>query len=107
AGAISSGIRIMLDLAGKSPEQVERVLLTGAFGNFLHPASAVGVGLVRGVPLERIHSIGNAAGVGARAALVSGAELKRACSIAGRMEFIELAVQPDWQDRFAEAMFFP
>jgi uncharacterized 2Fe-2S/4Fe-4S cluster protein (DUF4445 family) len=106
-GAISSGIHIMLKLAGRKAGQVERVLLTGAFGNFLHPASAVGSGLIRGVPLERIHSIGNAAGVGARMALVSEAELLRAGSIAEHMEFVELAVQPGWQDQFAEAMIFP
>jgi len=107
SGAISSGIRILLELAQKNPEQIERVLLTGAFGHFLHPASAVGCGLIRGVPLERIHSIGNAAGTGARAALLSAAEIRRAASIAGRMEFVELAVQPGWNDKFTEAMIFP
>ena len=106
-GAISSGIQILLDLADKKPEQIERVLLTGAFGHYLHPASAVGCGLIRGVPLERIHSIGNAAGVGARAALLSDAEMLRAGSLAQRMEFVELAVQPEWNDKFTEAMIFP
>ena len=106
-GAISSGIKILLKLADKSAEQIERVLLTGTFGHYLHPSSAAGCGLIRGVPLERIHSIGNAAGVGARAALLSKAELLRVGSIAERMEFVELAVQPEWQDEFAEAMIFP
>ena len=106
-GAISSGIKILLKLADKSAEQIERVLLTGTFGHYLHPSSAAGCGLIRGVPLERIHSIGNAAGVGARAALLSKTELLRAGSIAERMEFVELAVQPEWQDEFAEAMIFP
>lgn len=106
-GAISSGIQLMLELAGRKAEQIEAVLLTGAFGNFLHPASAIGSGLIRGVPVQRILTIGNAAGVGARAALCSRAELQRADTLAQRMEFVELAVQPEWNDRFTEAMIFP
>lgn len=107
AGAISSGIKILLKLAGREPEQVDRVLLTGAFGNYLDPRSAVGVGLIRDIPLDRLHSIGNAAGVGARFALVSSVEVSRACRIAARMEFVELAATPDWEETFTDSMFFP
>ncbi|HUU28725.1 MAG TPA: ASKHA domain-containing protein [archaeon] len=106
-GAISSGIQVLLSLAGRTPDDIEAVLLTGAFGHYIQPASAIGVGLIRGVALERIRSIGNAAGLGARLALVSAEERKRAIQIAGRMEFVELATRPDWQDKFTEAMFFP
>jgi uncharacterized 2Fe-2S/4Fe-4S cluster protein (DUF4445 family) len=107
AGAISSGIGILLSLAGRAPADIRRVLLTGAFGNFLNPASALGVGLIRGVGLDKLQSIGNAAGVGARFALFSEAELARAEAISRKMEFVELAAQPGWSEAFTDSMFFP
>ncbi|MEA1997093.1 MAG: ASKHA domain-containing protein [Gemmatimonadota bacterium] len=107
AGAISSGIEILLKIIGRTYGEIESVLLTGAFGHYLNPLSAVAVGLIRGVPLERINSIGNAAGLGARVALLSAEECRRSYRIAGRMEFVELATNPAWQEAFTEAMIFP
>ncbi len=107
AGAISSGIRLLLNVAGREPQDVQRVLLTGAFGNYMQPVSALGVGLVRGIPLSRLGAIGNAAGIGARFALLSSPELERACRIARRMEFVELASRPEWEETFTDSMFFP
>ena len=107
SGAISSGISILLKLAGRSADQVDQLLLTGAFGHFLNPASALAIGLIRGVSLERIQSIGNAAGLGARLAAFSDEEAESACRIASRMKFVELGAHPDWNDEFSESMFFP
>lgn len=107
SGAISSGIQMLLNVAGRQARDVERVLLTGAFGNYMQPVSALGVGLVRGIPLSRLSSVGNAAGVGARFALLSRAEQERACRIARRMEFVELASRPEWEETFTGSMYFP
>jgi len=107
SGAISSGISILLKLAGRSAGDIDQILLTGAFGHFLNPASAVAVGLIRGVSLERIQSIGNAAGLGARLAVFSEKETESACRIASRMEFVELGAHPDWNDEFSQSMIFP
>ncbi|OGG00815.1 MAG: hypothetical protein A3F83_05690 [Candidatus Glassbacteria bacterium RIFCSPLOWO2_12_FULL_58_11] len=107
AGAISSGIRILLKLTGRSPAELDQVLLTGAFGHYLNPASALRIGLISGVGLERIQSIGNAAGLGARLALLDTGKLEESCRLAAEMEFVELAALPDWQAEFTESMFFP
>lgn len=107
AGAISAGIGILLHKAGRQPKEIERVLLTGAFGHFLDPESALVIGLIREVPLERIQSIGNAAGLGARMALVDSQCFDRALAIARSMEFVELGAEKDWNERFTEAMIFP
>lgn len=107
SGAISSGIRILLKLAGRTVDQIDQILLTGAFGHFLNPASALAIGLLRGVCLERIQSIGNAAGLGARLAVFSDEETESACRIASRMEFVELGAHPDWNNEFSESMIFP
>jgi len=106
-GAISSGIKVLLKLAGFSAEDIETVLMTGAFGHYLDPSCAVAAGIIRGVNLDRIRSIGNAAGLGARDALISAEEMEKAIEIASRMEFVELATNPHWQEEFTESMFFP
>ena len=106
-GAISSGIRILLKMTGRSAKELDQVLLTGAFGHYLNPASAIRIGLISGVSLERIQSIGNAAGLGARLALLDTEKLEESCHLAAGMEFVELAALPDWQDEFTESMFFP
>ncbi len=106
-GAISSGIKILLGKLGRSPEEIGRVLLAGAFGNYMNPASALAVGMIRDVELELVEPIGNAAGAGARMALVSSNLFERACRIARRMEFVELGAEPDWNEQFTDSMFLP
>jgi uncharacterized 2Fe-2S/4Fe-4S cluster protein (DUF4445 family) len=103
-GAIYSGIEALLDEVGADASQVEEILLAGAFGNYVKRESAVALGLVPAVPLERIRSIGNAAGVGAKLALASRAARERAQDFAARVEYVELSARPDFALRFAEAM---
>jgi uncharacterized 2Fe-2S/4Fe-4S cluster protein (DUF4445 family) len=106
-GAISSGIKILLRKLGLSPGEIGRVMLAGAFGNYMNPASALAVGMIRDVKLEIIEPIGNAAGSGARMALVDSSLFERACRIARRMEFVELGAEPDWNEQFTDSMFLP
>jgi len=103
-GAIYSGIDLLLRQLGRKPEEIERILLAGAFGNYIRRESAVGIGLVPALPRERIISIGNAAGLGARLVLCSVSLRRRAEEIARRVHHVELAEQEGFYDRFAEAM---
>jgi uncharacterized 2Fe-2S/4Fe-4S cluster protein (DUF4445 family) len=103
-GAIFAGITMLLSRLGHSPGEVEELLLAGAFGNYIRRESAVAIGLLPFLPLERIHPIGNAAGLGARLMLSSVSLRRRAEEIAGRVEHIELSQQEGFGDRFAEAM---
>ncbi len=103
-GAIYAGVDLLLRSLGRRPEEVDRLLLAGAFGNYIRRESAVAIGLVPDLPAERIVSIGNAAGLGARLALCSISLRRRAEEIARRVHHVELSEEEGFYDRFAEAM---
>jgi uncharacterized 2Fe-2S/4Fe-4S cluster protein (DUF4445 family) len=103
-GAIYAGVDLLLRSLGRRPEEVDRLLLAGAFGNYIRRESAVAIGLVPDLPAERIVSIGNAAGLGARLALCSISLRRRAEGIARRVRHVELSEEEGFYDRFAEAM---
>jgi uncharacterized 2Fe-2S/4Fe-4S cluster protein (DUF4445 family) len=103
-GALYTGVDILLDEFGADASQVEEMLLAGAFGNYVKRESAVAVGLIPALPLERIRSIGNAAGVGAKLALAARSMRGRAEELVGRVEYVELSRRSDFHLRFADAM---
>lgn len=103
--AIRVGIHILLDRVGMSDGEIDRVLLAGAFGNYIRPRSAVRIGLLPDVPLDRIQSVGNAAAVGAEMLLISDTCRERAAELARRIEYVEIAHTTDFADTFADAMF--
>jgi uncharacterized 2Fe-2S/4Fe-4S cluster protein (DUF4445 family) len=86
---------------------LDEVLVAGAFGNYVRKASARRIGLVPAIDPERIHLVGNAAGVGARLALVDRQARDRARRLAERAENIELATRSDYQATFMESLSFP
>jgi uncharacterized 2Fe-2S/4Fe-4S cluster protein (DUF4445 family) len=102
--AVHAGISLML--AELEITRVEKVFLAGAFGNYLDPAAACGINMFPGVAVENITSVGNAAGAGAISALVSRSQRKRAKTIARRMDYLELASHPKFNDTFAASMTF-
>lgn len=104
-GAILAGIRLLLGKVRIVEADLDRVLLAGAFGNYIRPSSAVRVGLLPNVPLERIHFVGNAAASGAQMLLLSDEARQRATTLAQRIEYVEIAHEKTFPDVFAEAMF--
>ena len=106
-GAISCGIGLLLDIAGRTSADVDRVLLAGAFGSYLRGSAAAGSGIIRDIPVEKIVAVGNAAGHGARLALFSDRQLARAARIAERVQYVELAKHPNWQEAFSDSMILP
>lgn len=105
-GAIRSGIEVLLDAAGIGPEEVDSVIMAGAFGTYIDPLSAVRIGMLPPIDPARIVQIGNAAGVGAKQVLVSTAERHRAEALAERMRYLELTVYPGYARFFAHALRF-
>ncbi len=103
-GAILAGIRILMNKVGLVDSDLDRVLLAGAFGNYIRPASAVRIGLLPNVPLDRIQSVGNAAATGAQMTLISDECRERAALLAKRIEYVEIAHEKGFSDYFAEAM---
>ena len=77
-GAIASGIAMLQHVAGVPPEDVHELMLAGGFGNYLSIASAVRIGLIPGLPPDRIRYVGNAASLGAQLCLLSERERARA-----------------------------
>ena len=106
-GAIRAGAMVLLEEMGLAEDELDEVLLAGAFGTFLDAAKARRVGLTPRVPMERITSVGNAAGVGAKMALVNVVERRRAERLAARTEHIQLSGLDGFQKAFATAMGFP
>jgi len=96
--ALRAGIEILLREEGV--KQLDRIYLAGTFGNHLEPRDIVAIGLVPPLPVERIESIGNAAGDGARMALFNRRERRRAHKLAQSMRVVELSNRADFQDMF-------
>jgi uncharacterized 2Fe-2S/4Fe-4S cluster protein (DUF4445 family) len=80
------------------------VLLAGAFGNYIRPASAVRVGLLPNVPLERIHFVGNAAASGAQMLLLSDECRAMAAALTRKIQYVEIANEKAFNEVFAESM---
>jgi uncharacterized 2Fe-2S/4Fe-4S cluster protein (DUF4445 family) len=96
--ALRAGIEILLREQGV--RELDRIYLAGTFGNHLEPRDIVAIGLVPPVPVERIESIGNAAGDGARMVLFNRRDRRRAHRLAASMRVVELSNRTDFQDLF-------
>ncbi len=105
--AISAGIQTLLDLTGTARDEIGELVVAGAFGSFLNLDSAVEIGLLPRLPNARYVQAGNAAGVGAKMALVSKTERARARRVARMATRIELKTQPTFDRCFARATQFP
>jgi uncharacterized 2Fe-2S/4Fe-4S cluster protein (DUF4445 family) len=105
-GAVAAGISIMLNRMGKKTEDIQKIIIAGAFGNFIHKQSAVAIGLIPSLPLNKIISAGNTAGAGVSMALMSEVEMELAKSVPIRVEHIELASCSDFQDEYMKALAF-
>ena len=82
--AIRSGIQVLLDTSGCREDQIERVIIAGAFGSYIDLESAVTLGLLPPLPINCFWQVGNAAGVGAKLALLSLSKRAEASSLPRR-----------------------
>jgi uncharacterized 2Fe-2S/4Fe-4S cluster protein (DUF4445 family) len=106
-GSIATGIQVLMNEMGIKAPELQEVMLAGAFGSYIHPDSARTIGLVPPVPLERIRAVGNAAGEGAKIALLSYREREAAEGMPARVEYLELSGREDFNDLFMKALGFP
>ena len=88
-------------------DKVDRVVLAGAFGSYIDRTSAAYLGIFPDCPLENIDVVGNAAGDGARIALLNVGKRKEADRVAREVEYIELTVEEDFDRLFTQAMWLP
>ncbi|MBU0768422.1 MAG: DUF4445 domain-containing protein, partial [Proteobacteria bacterium] len=94
--AIASGIKILLKTMGAGIEDIDDVYLAGALGNYVHPLSAMRIGLLPKVNPEKITSLGNAASTGANMILLSKRYWERSAEIAADLEHLELSGHADF-----------
>lgn len=106
-GSIHAAIQTLIRAAGTTDDELSEILLAGAFGNYIRVESAIRIGLIPPVPKERVKSIGNAAGAGARLALLCEREMEQARRLARTARHLELGVSPDYQMELMERMMFP
>jgi len=103
--ALYAGARLLMDKRGV--ETVDRVVLAGAFGAHISPKHAMVLGMIPDCPLEKVSSAGNAAGTGARIALLNSAARREIESVVRRIEKIKTAVEPKFQEHFVNAIAIP
>ena len=104
--AIRAGIELLALKMGVAVEDIRRVYLAGAFGNYMNPASACRIGMIPPVLQDRIIPIGNAAGEGAKLCALNRAEFTYSQTLAKNTEFLELASLPQFQDYYVDALEF-
>jgi len=104
-GAFYAGARLLMKHLGV--DRIEKVLLAGAFGSYVDPASAMAIGLFPGCDLGKVSTVGNAAGHGGIMALLSRRKRAEAIRIARRIRYVELSADPDFQSNFVMGTCFP
>ncbi|MDP7417416.1 MAG: ASKHA domain-containing protein [Desulfobacterales bacterium] len=104
-GALYSGSLIMMRKLGI--KQFDRLAVAGAFGNHIDKFQAMVMGMYPDCDLDKVEFVGNAAGDGARIVLLNVDKRREANTLARKVEYVELALEEDFNDRFGEAMQFP
>ncbi len=105
--AMFSGYTCLLDKVGLKLEDLDRVIIAGAFGSFINLEHAITIGLLPDIPRDKFRFIGNGSLKGARLACIDGKLLERSRDIARSMMNIELSEDPSYMDNFMAALFFP
>jgi uncharacterized 2Fe-2S/4Fe-4S cluster protein (DUF4445 family) len=106
-GSIAGGIAVLMAELGVTADQLEAIYLAGSFGSYINPQSARIIGLVPSIPVERITAVGNAAGEGAKMALLSFREREAAWALVDIVEYLELSGRAEFNDSFMAVLQFP
>jgi uncharacterized 2Fe-2S/4Fe-4S cluster protein (DUF4445 family) len=105
-GAIRAGIDILLEKAGLVSEDLDQMIVAGAFGTYIDIESAIRIGMFPDIPLDIYRQVGNAAGVGAKDLLISQKMRRATVDILDRLEYVELTTHADFQGFFMERLYF-
>lgn len=103
--AIRTGIQTLLEMNRCSEQDIKQVIIAGAFGSYIDVSSAITIGMLPSLPLERFCQVGNAAGMGAKLALISLSQRAQAQAIAARVNYLELSTIPDFKKTFVQATY--
>ncbi len=103
--ALYAGIKLLMDKKGIG--EVHSISFAGAFGTFIDPKYAMVLGLIPDCDLDKVKAVGNAAGYGAKMALLNRGFRREIEETVTRIEKIETALEPDFQAHFVNAMAMP
>jgi uncharacterized 2Fe-2S/4Fe-4S cluster protein (DUF4445 family) len=103
--ALYAGVKLLLGVAGLT--QVDQILLAGAFGSYISPRHAMILGMIPDCDLNNVSAVGNAAGDGARIALLNREQRAEAARLAETARHVQIAVAADFQTEFVAAMGLP
>jgi len=103
--ALYAGAKLLMNRAGV--KTVDKIVLAGAFGSYIDPKHALVIGLIPDCDLKKVYAVGNAAGDGARIALLNRDKRREAQEVARWVEYVETAVEPKFQEEFVAAMHIP
>ncbi|MGN6550773.1 MAG: ASKHA domain-containing protein [Pararhizobium sp.] len=103
--ALYAGIKLLMDKQGI--DHVDRIGFAGAFGSFIDPKYAMVLGLIPDCDLDKVKAVGNAAGTGARMALLNRDYRREIEETVRRIQKIETALEPKFQEHFVAAMALP
>lgn len=103
--ALYAGAQLLLNRAGV--DAVDYIVLAGAFGSYIDPIYALQLGMLPPCDVEKIQTVGNAAGDGARIALLNHEKRREAQHLAQQVQYIELAADTEFQAVFVEALALP
>lgn len=103
--ALYAGVKLLLDKLGT--QEIERIRLAGAFGSYIDTSYAMVLGLIPDCTLTEVSGIGNAAGTGARMALLNRSYRREIEQAVEKIEKIETALEPKFQEHFVNAMALP
>jgi len=103
--ALYAGAKLLMRRLGI--DRVDRVVIAGAFGTYVDKDEALLIGMIPSISPDRILTVGNAAGDGARVALLNKEKREEASWIARRVEYVELTTEKAFQDEFIAALSIP
>jgi uncharacterized 2Fe-2S/4Fe-4S cluster protein (DUF4445 family) len=104
-GALYTGAKLMMKRLGI--ERLDSVILAGAFGSYIDPQEAMILGMFPDCDLKNAYAVGNAAGDGARIALLDREKRAEANELAREVEYVELTIEDNFQNEFMEALQVP
>ena len=103
--ALYAGVRLLQERAGI--DRIDRIRLAGAFGSHIDPKYAMVLGLIPDCDLDSVDSAGNAAGMGAMIALLNVPARAEIEATVRKIEKVETALEPKFQEHFVNAMAIP
>lgn len=105
--AIHTGCVILMEKKAVTEDDIDRVFIAGAFGNYINPESAKFLGLIPDIPIEKITFAGNTALAGAKMALLSREVRKTAQRLSRWIRYVELMAEPNFQREFVKSTLIP